>query len=74
MRAQRQHIQNADKNCKERDITILHGMSCVHYQQTNPSTKEKNYFDGQYNRYMSPSYSPRVITPEIYRSGEYIFI
>ncbi|KAK9303441.1 hypothetical protein QLX08_004921 [Tetragonisca angustula] len=44
-------------------------MSCVHYQQTNLSTKEKNYFDGQYNRYMSPSYSPRVITPEIYRSG-----
>ncbi|KOX78635.1 hypothetical protein WN51_07496 [Melipona quadrifasciata] len=43
-------------------------MSCVHYQQTNPS-KEKNYFDGQYNRYVSPSYSPGVITPEIYRSG-----
>ncbi|KOC62773.1 hypothetical protein WH47_03757 [Habropoda laboriosa] len=43
-------------------------MSCVHYQSTNPS-KERNYFDGQYNRYVHPSYTPGIRTPEAYRSG-----
>ncbi|XP_024227460.1 uncharacterized protein LOC100742807 [Bombus impatiens] len=43
-------------------------MSCIHYRQANPP-KERNYFDGQYNRYVAHSYSPRVTTPETYRSG-----
>ncbi|CAK9815420.1 hypothetical protein ANTQUA_LOCUS8428 [Anthophora quadrimaculata] len=43
-------------------------MSCVHYQPTNPS-KERNYFDGHYNRYVHPTYTPGVRTPEAYRSG-----
>ncbi|CAK9797129.1 hypothetical protein ANTPLA_LOCUS1101 [Anthophora plagiata] len=43
-------------------------MSCVHYQPTNPS-KERNYFDGHYNRYVHPSYTPGVRTPEAYRSA-----
>lgn len=45
-------------------------MSCIHYRQANPP-KERNYFDGQYNRYVAHSYSPRVTTPESYRSGTY---
>ncbi|XP_026301689.1 uncharacterized protein LOC100576779 [Apis mellifera] len=42
-------------------------MSCVHYQQSNPS-KERSYFDGQYsNRYnLPPQYTPRS---DNYRNG-----
>lgn len=44
-------------------------MSCVHYQQSNPS-KERSYFDGQYsNRYnLPPQYTPRS---DNYRNGMY---
>ncbi|XP_034191156.2 uncharacterized protein LOC117609219 isoform X1 [Osmia lignaria lignaria] len=43
-------------------------MSCVHYQSSDPS-RDRSYYDGQCNRFVSSSYNPRNQTADTYRSG-----
>ncbi|KZC08774.1 PREDICTED: uncharacterized protein LOC107186837 [Dufourea novaeangliae] len=45
-------------------------MSCIRYQSTNPS-RERCYYDGQYNHYTPPSYSSRIRPQDPYQNDYY---